>query len=100
MRLLPALAIVLAPAIAHAQRSDASGLTKLHADIAHPIHADCRQDIEHRVITAYHDEVVKSKQPGYVAPSLDEEDLDVYDPAGSRFGGSPRMGLHPAGTAR
>ena len=52
---------------------------KLHADIAHPINANCRHDIERRVITAFHDEVVRSRQPGYIAPSLDGEDADFYD---------------------
>src|SRR5213075_713830 len=40
---------------------------KLHADIAHPINATCRQEIEERVIKAYFDEVERSKQPGYIA---------------------------------
>jgi stage V sporulation protein G len=52
---------------------------KLHADIAHPIHAECRADIERRVIQAYHDERERSQEPGYVPPNLDGEDLDFYD---------------------
>ena len=59
--------------------AEGDGRLKLHADIAHPINAECRQAIERDVVTAFHDEVEKSKQPGYVPPSLDGEDLDFYD---------------------
>jgi stage V sporulation protein G len=47
---------------------------KLHADIAHPIHAAGRAELERRVLDAYMLEVAKSRLPGYVAPRL--EDLD------------------------
>src|ERR1043165_2839143 len=36
---------------------------KLHADIAHPINADCRQSLEHDVVQAYQSEVERSKEP-------------------------------------
>lgn len=52
---------------------------KLHADIAHPINADCRQQIEEVVNQAYQRELERSKQPGYVAPNLDGEDFEFYD---------------------
>jgi len=52
---------------------------KLHADVAHPINARCRQQVERRVIEAYWREVERSKMPGYVAPSLDHEDFELYD---------------------
>jgi stage V sporulation protein G len=52
---------------------------KLHADIAHPINADCRHGIEDRVIRAFQSELERSKLPGYISPSLDGEDLDFYD---------------------
>jgi stage V sporulation protein G len=58
---------------------------KLHADIAHPINARTRQDIERRVFGAYHQELERSRQPGYVAPNLDGEDFEFYDlPPGER----------------
>jgi len=67
---------------------------KLHADIAHPINAETRQTLEHDVVTAYHDEVERSKQPGYVPPSLDGEDVDFLDlPTANN-----RMRLRPTGT--
>jgi stage V sporulation protein G len=69
---------------------------KLHADIAHPINARCRQEIHAQVIEAYHAEVERSKQPGYVAPRLDTDDCSEYfmDAAGPRANGA----LRPTGT--
>lgn len=52
---------------------------RLHADIAHPINASCRATIERRVLEEYQRELERSKQPGYVAPNLDGEDLDYYE---------------------
>jgi len=67
---------------------------KLHADIAHPINAECRQAIEKEVVGAFHEEVEKSKQPGYVPPSLDGEDMDFFEiPSNGN-----RMRLRPTGT--
>jgi len=65
---------------------------KLHADIAHPINADCRHALEHDVIEAYHNELERSKQPGYVAPNLDGEDLEFFEEARP-------MRLRPTGTS-
>lgn len=57
---------------------------KLHADIAHPINAECRAEIEDRVLSEYEHELERSKLPGYVAPSLDAEDFEFFDPAAHR----------------
>jgi DNA-binding cell septation regulator SpoVG len=51
---------------------------KLHADIAHPINAACRLELERRVLMAYLEELERSKLPGYVAPNLDSDYSD-YD---------------------
>ncbi|HSU69557.1 MAG TPA: SpoVG family protein [Tepidisphaeraceae bacterium] len=61
---------------------------KLHADIAHPINAECRQQIEEKVLKAYHHELERSKLPGYVPPALDGEDFEFYDDAPGRTSGS------------
>jgi stage V sporulation protein G len=74
------------------------GRVKLHADIAHPINGDCRQLIERQVIGAYHEELERSKQPGYVPPSLDAEDMDMYDD--SRFNRAPSASPVPAPAMR
>lgn len=73
----------------------AGGRLKLHADIAHPINAECRQHIERRVLEAYDRELERSRQPGYVAPALDldHEDFEVYDDRPAR----PH--LRPTGTS-
>ncbi len=45
---------------------DDDGRAKLYADIAHPIHSDCREMIQRQVLLAFADELEKSKLPGYV----------------------------------
>ena len=77
---------------------------KLHADIAHPINAACREEIERRVLDAYDREVERSRQPGYVPPSLDGEDFEFYDdrsarPAAAINGNGVAATLRPTGTA-
>ncbi|HUT28552.1 MAG TPA: SpoVG family protein [Sedimentisphaerales bacterium] len=58
-------------------KKDFKGRMKLHADIAHPINAQCRRRIQERVIAAFEEEVEKSKQPGYKPVEMDEPDDDV-----------------------
>jgi len=53
-------------------RKDFKGRMKLHADIAHPINAECRRKIQEKVIIAFKQEVEKSKQPGYKPIEMDE----------------------------
>lgn len=74
-----------------------AGRLKLHADIAHPINAECRHAIEERVVRAFHSELERSKLPGYVAPSLDGEDVDFYDIPVPRVV-PDAMHLRPTGT--
>jgi stage V sporulation protein G len=80
------------------QNGNGHNRLKLHADIAHPINAETRQQIEQQVIAAFLDEQEKAKQPGYIAPNLDGEDLDFYDLPGPKMDG-PKMRLRPTGTA-
>jgi stage V sporulation protein G len=75
---------------------------KLHADIAHPINAACREDIERRVLDAYDRELERSRQPGYVPPSLDGEDFELYDDRSARTAAALNgvgAALRPTGTA-
>ncbi|MHC4216618.1 MAG: SpoVG family protein [Planctomycetota bacterium] len=58
-------------------RKDVRGRTKLHADIAHPINAECRKRIQQTVIEAYKEEEEKSKQPDYKPVVLDTPDNDI-----------------------
>jgi len=57
-------------------KKDLKGRMKLHADIAHPINAECRKKIQERVTIAFKEEVEKSKLPDYqpVSDDYDEDD--------------------------
>jgi stage V sporulation protein G len=59
------------------------GRLKLHADTAHPINSDCREEIQDKVIIAYKEELEKSKIPGYKPQKYDDldelEDVDLID---------------------
>jgi stage V sporulation protein G len=58
-------------------KKDFKGRMKLHADIAHPINVECRKKIQEKVITAFEEEVERSKQPGYKPVDMDEPDDEV-----------------------
>jgi stage V sporulation protein G len=63
----------------HQPPADEEGRIKLYADIAHPINAQCREQIQDKVISAYQQETEQAKQPGYV-PRYDDYDDDwEYD---------------------
>lgn len=51
---------------------DDHGRAKLYADIAHPINAESREQIQERVIGEFHDELERAKEPGYVSRYDDE----------------------------
>jgi len=53
---------------------DNGGRVKLYADVAHPINAACREQMQNAVVAAYREELEKSKQPGYQPQVWDEED--------------------------
>ena len=56
-------------------KKDFKGRTKLHADIAHPINAVCRQRIQRSVVEAFKKEVELSHQPGYQPVEMDVDDF-------------------------
>ena len=61
---------------------DAQGRAKLHADVAHPINAPCRERVQAAVVEAYQAEIERAKEPDYRPTSLDEfEDIDEELPA-------------------
>jgi stage V sporulation protein G len=60
-------------------KKDPQGRMKLHADIAHPINADCRRKIQEKVTVAFKEELEKSKQPGYKPVEMEEPDDEVPD---------------------
>ena len=53
------------------------GRLKLHADIAHPINSQCRDQIQSRVLRDYENELSASREPGYEPMALD--DYDDFD---------------------
>ena len=55
-------------------KKDFKGRTKLHADIAHPINALCRQRIQRSVVEAFKKEIELSCQPGYQPVEMDTDD--------------------------
>ncbi len=61
----------------------ADGRNKLHADIAHPINAECRAFLQSRVIEEYEAEVDRSGQPDYQGSRYDDEDDLEDDASGS-----------------
>lgn len=58
---------------------DADGRAKLHADIAHPINADCRERIQTAVVKAYEEELERAKSPDYKPISFDDFDDDYEE---------------------
>jgi stage V sporulation protein G len=58
---------------------DERGRPRLYADICHPISQDARDRVQSAVLQAYHEEIERSKQEGYVAKSFDDLDYDYLD---------------------
>jgi len=58
---------------------DGQGRVKLHADVAHPINAACREEIQKAVIAAFGEELEHARQPGYRPKPYD--DMDDSPPA-------------------
>lgn len=54
----------------------ANSRIKLHADVAHPISPELRRELERQVLDAYHVEVDRSLEPGYIPLRIDG-DLDM-----------------------
>lgn len=91
---------------------DDQGRAKLHADVAHPINAACRETMQTAVIDAYSQEVAASQQPGYQPQTLDDHDdthgefedflEDVRDSVAAARGmtGAPRGGGRESGGGR
>ncbi len=56
------------------------GRGKMHADIAHPIHTECRERLQSVVVESYLEEVEASQKPGYRPRDLDEDGGYVESP--------------------
>ena len=64
---------------------DADGRAKLHADIAHPIHARSRELIQNAVSKSYDEEKERAKLPNYFC-RYDEYDAGDYEDVPSGYG--------------
>ncbi|MCP4247936.1 MAG: stage V sporulation protein G [bacterium] len=62
-----------------------TGRNKLHADIAHPINAECREFIQNRVIEEYEAETNRAQDPEYRGSRYDDEDYDDGDVPATGF---------------
>lgn len=58
---------------------DERGRPRLYADIAHPIHQEARDFVQHQILQAYYAELERSKQEGYVPQSFDDLDYDYLE---------------------
>jgi len=76
----------------HLNHHNGPGRPKLHADIAHPISVECRNDVQKRVFEAYQRELELSRQPGYVRRNLDGEDADFYHEPSHQMAAAHFMG--------
>ncbi|MBI4575748.1 MAG: septation protein SpoVG family protein, partial [Planctomycetes bacterium] len=53
---------------------DSNGRARLHADVAHPIHSACREQVQSAILEAFRREQDLSRQEGYVPREIYEED--------------------------
>ena len=63
--------------------TDERGRPRLYADISHPINQDARDFVQNQILRAYHEELDRSKQAGYVPKSFDDLDYDYLDENGA-----------------
>lgn len=52
---------------------------KLHADVAHPINAECRERLQAIILKAYREEMERASQPGYRPVEI--EPTEEHEPA-------------------
>ncbi len=64
---------------------DEDGRVKLHADIAHPINAECRERIQDAVIEAFESELELQKDPAYAPAPYDDPETFTSDSDASDF---------------
>ncbi len=78
---------------------DPDGRIKLYADIAHPINAQCREQIQGRVLAEFRQELERSRLPGYVSRYDEDYDLDYDLPPESPGSATLPVSATPAGAA-
>jgi len=73
---------------------------KLYADVAHPINQECRDMIQVRVITEYHAELERAKEPGYVSRYDDSYEVSAGEKAGADPNTRERVDAPQSASAR
>jgi stage V sporulation protein G len=58
---------------------DERGRPRLYADVAHPINQGSRELVQRAILTAYAEELERSKQEGYQAVRFDDLDYDYLE---------------------
>jgi len=79
---------------------DNLGRAKLHADIAHPINAQCRQRIQRSVLDAYHRERKRAKSGDYTPPSMGDLNHEYQHALSSREADRPGGKPNSSGNSR
>jgi len=59
---------------------DEKGRAKLHADVAHPINQQYRDELQRRILDAFEDELDRAEMPGYTPPADDLSADHVHPP--------------------
>lgn len=72
---------------------DDDGRSKLYADIAHPIHSECREHLQEEVIRAFEKERVLAADPNYVC-LYDDLGEDHHDCDDQDWEPAPLNGTH------
>jgi stage V sporulation protein G len=65
---------------------DDRGRPRLYVDIAHPVNAEARTQIEKAVLAAYEEELVRSREPGYKPATVYEGELEEPEELDLHFG--------------
>ncbi|MDG2469500.1 MAG: septation protein SpoVG family protein [Pirellulaceae bacterium] len=74
---------------------------RLYADIAHPINSQCREMIQKSVIEEFHQELTRSKQPGYQPRhDMELEGVDYSDPTAPTHSKSTGTSVTPSDEAQ
>jgi stage V sporulation protein G len=76
---------------------DMDGRAKLHADVAHPINSAAREFIQGAILRSFQEELVRSKQPGYVCRY---DEIDAGEVGGYEFAEAPGTAARAGETFR
>jgi len=76
---------------------DERGRAKLHADVAHPITAECRESLQDRILAAFEEEMKQAKDSGYEPKDFGDLDAEQTEKPSEPSHGDPS--ISPSGPA-